>query len=117
MKKTDILAYAVVCILAVFLFFLPFETTQASEVRIQTATAQYRYSLLQDRTVLLESEGITMTLVIENQSVFLLSSDCPDRVCVHTGKITKNQEVILCAPAHVLIQICAEQEAFDGTVY
>ncbi len=41
----------------------------------------------------------------ENGEVFIKESDCPDKVCVRSGKISKSGESIICAPNRVAIKI------------
>lgn len=68
------------------------------------------YSLKEDRTVTVESNGITLCLVIEDESARITSSDCPSKVCVNTGGITKAGEMIACIPARVLVKITGEEK-------
>ena len=40
-------------------------------------------------------------LVIEDGAAYMKEADCPDRVCVRTGKISRAGESILCLPNRV----------------
>ena len=45
------------------------------------------------------------TVVIENGQVAITEADCPDRVCVATGHISRSHEVIACLPHKLLVEI------------
>ena len=47
---------------------------------------------------------------VENGSVFVTGSTCPDKVCERTGKISKSGEGIICVPNRVSIEISGESE-------
>ena len=63
------------------------------------------YSLSENRTIEVTSNGIRLTVVIDGGEVWVKDADCPDLVCKHTGKISRGGEVILCAPAGLRIQV------------
>lgn len=48
--------------------------------------------------------GKTVVTVGEGRAA-VVSSPCPDRICVRTGKITKRGQAIICAPNHVSVRI------------
>lgn len=47
----------------------------------------------------------TVVIVIENESVYVKSSSCKDKVCVNQGKIQYAGQTITCLPQRVFIQI------------
>ena len=47
----------------------------------------------------------TNTLVIEDGRAFMEDADCPDKTCVHTGKISSVGERIVCLPNRVMAEI------------
>lgn len=53
-----------------------------------------------------EAEGAVIE--IENGQIRVLSSDCPDKVCVDTGFISKEGEKIVCLPKKLIIEVKAE---------
>lgn len=53
----------------------------------------------------LETEVGGVTVCRENGEIFVMSSTCTDKICVHTGKISKSGEGIICAPNRVSIEI------------
>jgi len=53
----------------------------------------------------------------EGDAVWVESAECPDQVCVQTGKISKNGESILCLPARVEVRVTALRGGFDALAY
>lgn len=44
-------------------------------------------------------------VVIDNREVYMESADCPDKVCVKTGRISRAGETIVCLPHKVVVEI------------
>lgn len=55
-------------------------------------------------------------LVIENGYAYMKDADCPDRNCVHQGKISKVGETIVCLPHKVVVEINGETPKLDSIV-
>ena len=51
-----------------------------------------------DDRFLWEGEQGTNLLVIENGTVRMEDADCPDRLCVHQGAVSREGESIVCLP-------------------
>lgn len=62
-------------------------------------------SLSGDRVIPVQSNGHSLTVVIENGAVSVTESDCPDGVCVNTGTISRTGQAIVCVPAGMTVQI------------
>lgn len=54
-----------------------------------------------------------IVITVKDASAYFSSSDCPDRVCVRTGKLEKAGDIAVCAPAGVAVRITgkASQDA------
>ena len=61
-----------------------------------------------DRQLRLRDVG--MTLEVKDGRVRVVESDCPNKVCVHTGWIALSGEVIACVPNRVIIRIDGPEE-------
>ena len=48
---------------------------------------------------------IDLTVVTGNGCVYVEKSECPDKICVKTGKISAVGEQIVCLPARIVIEI------------
>ncbi len=46
-----------------------------------------------------------MIIQVDAGKIRVLSSDCPEQICVHAGWISKKGQILVCAPNHVLIEI------------
>ena len=59
--------------------------------------------------------AIGRTIVkIEGRAAQVIHSDCPEKICVKTGKITYVGEIIVCVPNKVVIKIIGKQKnSFD----
>lgn len=55
-------------------------------------------------------------LVIKNGVAFMKDADCPDKNCVHQGKISKVGETIVCMPHKVVIEIKGNLTKYDSVV-
>ena len=47
---------------------------------------------------------------VRDGEVYVTDSDCPDKVCENTGKISKSGESIICVPNRISIEISGEAE-------
>ena len=47
---------------------------------------------------------------VKNGEVYVTDSDCPDKVCENTGRISKSGESIICVPNRISIEISGEAE-------
>ena len=56
-----------------------------------------------ERTV--TSNGYTLQIVLTETEAWVEASDCPTQDCVHTGRISRNGQSIVCLPARVIVQL------------
>ena len=76
------------------------------------------YSLLENQTFVVTDENHSYnTIVIENGQVWIDQADCPDKLCVKQGKISKGGRSIICLPHKltILVQADSKQE-YDAVV-
>lgn len=66
------------------------------------------YSLSEDGEYTLN--GGTNTLVIKDGKAYVTHADCPDKLCINQGKISRGGERIVCLPNRVMIEIIGEDE-------
>ena len=72
-----------------------------------------RYPLSRDGTFLLN--GGTNTLVIENGEAWISEANCPDKLCMGFGKISRNGEIIVCLPTRLIVAVeCGEEAEVDA---
>jgi hypothetical protein len=63
------------------------------------------YPLSQNDCFEIVSQGITLSVVIEDGAAYVKESTCPDGVCRSTRSISKSGETVLCAPAGVTLTV------------
>ena len=52
-----------------------------------------------------------VVLLAEPGAISFLSSDCPDQICVHTGKLTKPGQAAVCLPARISARLEGKSES------
>lgn len=66
-----------------------------------------KYSLSEDGEY--ELNGGTNILRIENGEAYLVSANCPDKLCVNQGKIDKSGETITCLPNKLTVTVYSSE--------
>ncbi len=113
MKKRDIILIASVLLIALALFLVVELTKEVGArviVRVDGEEVA-EYSLTANGTYPLNSG--TNILVIEDGRAWLSDADCPDKLCVHQGKISRTGEVITCLPNKLTVTVYGAEESVD----
>lgn len=53
--------------------------------------------------------GGTNTLIIEDGQAYISDATCPDKVCIHQGKVNRSGEMIVCLPNLMIAKIVGEE--------
>lgn len=105
--KRDILLIGllVLAALAIFLFARSGMKQEEGAVAVVTVDGVEigRYPLSRNGTFKL-NEG-SNTLVIENGEAWVSEANCPDKLCMGFGKISKNGEFIVCLPNRLIVVV------------
>ncbi len=99
----------------VILFFFIGET--GSYATITVNGEEYgRYSLLQNQEIEITVDGsICNVAAIEDGSIRMEDANCPDKLCIHQGKIHRSGESIVCLPNRIAITIESSTDSeFDS---
>ena len=122
LRAGDGVIYAVLVLLCAALFLLPL-LRQSDDMPI----AQIMLDGETVETVALASlqgeETRTVNgcvIVLSPTGVRVEDADCPDRLCVKTGTITRSGEAIACVPNRVVVtlrQAKGATESYDGVAY
>ena len=113
MKKRDIILIASILIVAIA-FFLIVELTkeEGAGVTVKVDGIEVaEYSLSKNGTYPLN--GGTNILVIENGKAYLTDANCPDKLCIHQGKISMTGETITCLPNKLTGTVFGAEESVD----
>lgn len=60
-----------------------------------------------------QSGGYTVVVSVEDGRVRVVSSDCPNRDCVHTAAISRAGQSIVCLPARLSVTLSGENTSYD----
>ena len=113
MKKRDIILIASILIIAIALF-LVVELTKEEGAGVTVKVDGVKvaeYSLSKNGTYPLN--GGTNILVIENGKAYLSDANCPDKLCVHQGKISMTGETITCLPNKLTVSVFGAEQSVD----
>lgn len=113
MKKRDIILIASVLLVALALL-LVVELTKEEGARVIVkvdGNEIAEYLLTENGTY--ELNGGSNILVIEDGKAYLADANCPDKLCVHQGKISRTGEVITCLPNKLTITVYGAAESVE----
>ena len=86
----------------------------AAVVVEQNGRETARYAIHEDRTVRIEGEEGYNLLVIQGGEAWLSEADCPNLLCVKTGKIRYTGQSIVCLPHRLAVRIAGGASALDA---
>ena len=117
-KKRDIIFIGVLLVVALIAFFVvdKFIKKDGNKVVIKVDGEIVKIVNLTDTNNIIVNgyDGGTNTVVIENGTVYMTEADCPDKICVNTGKISKIGETIVCLSHRVVVEIQGEVSQSDS---
>ena len=117
-KKRDIIFIGVLLVVALIAFFVvdKFIKKDGNKVVIKVDGEIVKIVNLTDTNNIIVNgyDGGTNTVVIENGTVYMTEADCPVKICVNTGKISKIGETIVCLPHRVVVEIQGEVSQSDS---
>ncbi len=119
MKKRDIiLAAALILMGLIGLLVMKSLMRQGKVVVVAVDGKEYgTYPLDEDREVMIEIPGGGYNkLVIKDKKAAVIEADCPDRLCVHQGEISRVPESVICLPHKLVVSIEGGREAEYDTI-
>jgi hypothetical protein len=117
-KRKDLLIISSLFAL-IFLTYLfnSFKSTLGETVVIQVAEKEpINLPLNKDRIIKVQGPLGESIIEIKNKKVRMLSSPCPDKLCVKQGWIDKTSQSIICVPNRIIIKIEGRAD-FDALTY
>ncbi len=121
LRPGDAVIYAVLALLCAALFALPL---LQQEQRPLTAQIVLDGEVIEtvDLSSLQGEETRTVrgcTIVLSQTGVRVAEADCPDKLCVKTGEISRAGEAAACVPNRVVVSLkrAAGTDAYDGVAY
>ena len=111
-KKGDVLLILIILVLAGGTFLYSRLGRQPGN-RVQVAIDGKEYgswSLDEDRIISIEERGFHNTLQIRDGKASMREADCPDKICVQTGRVTLPDQPVVCLPHRVTARILPENQ-------
>jgi len=97
----------VIGLLMIFVYWRPWVLAGDLVVITVRGSPNVYYSLSEDRVLDIDGK---MTIRIQDGTVFVVHSTCPDRSCIHSGRISRIHQIIVCVPHGVTVRIVGESE-------
>lgn len=105
MKKNDfILVVAVLFLAALLLLCIPNKSADIAKI---TVDGKLFATVPLNRDRVIDING-TNTVVIENGEIYMQSANCPDKLCIHQGRISDSSKKIICLPNKIIIEATKE---------
>ncbi len=107
MKRNDFILIIAVILIALIGFFAALKVP-ANTVRITVGGQLFcEKSLHNDCEIDIQN---TNAVVIKNGEVYMKSATCPDKLCIHQGKISDSSKKIICLPNKVIIEVTKDSQ-------
>ena len=116
LRKADLLLLAAALVFGAVLAAVLLLRSPGGTVQVRVAgavTAGYPLDVDASYTIT-GANGGTNLLVIEDGAARIEEASCPDGVCVHTGRIRRNGQSIVCLPNQVVVEIASDTENSSG---
>lgn len=116
LRKADLLLLAAALVFGAVLAAVLLLRSPGGTVQVRVAgavTAGYPLDVDASYTIT-GADGGTNLLVIEDGAARIEEASCPDGVCVHTGRIRRNGQSIVCLPNQVVVEIVSDTENSSG---
>ena len=118
-NRYDALVVLVVLALAAVLAVRPFLAARAPQSGALTVVVSAdgqeldRLPLAQFGTHTYANNGYTLTVTAAGGAVSVTQSDCPGQDCLHTGRITRAGQSIVCLPEQVIVTLEGKTPSAD----
>ena len=100
------LTVALLAIVSALLFYLPRSQTGTLTVVVTVSGQEVQRTPLSDFTAAdVAHNGYALHIAAADGGVAVTASDCPTQDCVHTGRISRAGQSIVCLPAQVAVQL------------
>ena len=111
--KFDIIIIGILSVLALtfVIVFYAFKTDgQYVTVTVNKVKTE-KYSLNINGEYKIGNDDNFNILVIKNGFAYIKEASCPDKLCVHQGKVKSNGEQLICLPNKVIITVTSDSKS------
>ena len=102
-------------IFVVYLFFFKSDDGALCEVSVQGQIVA-RLPLFEDCMKRIDTPGGYNIITVKEGGVSVTEADCGNQICVQTGQIHKNGQIITCLPHGLIIKIVSGQDKEVDTI-
>lgn len=120
LKKGDFIIFAVILFIAV-ICLIPFINTQYDQLICEISQDNKIINKIilnkgyKDK-ITIETKNGNNVICIDDNSVWFEHSDCPDQICVNTGKLTHAGQIAVCLPNKVIVKLIGQENKIDAIV-
>lgn len=119
LNRKELIIILILLIIAISGYLLSRINDQGSQVQIEIAQKLYgNYDLSKEQEIqIIDEKGdLILTCVIKNNSINVVTSNCPDKICIDEGSIGHTGQTIVCLPNQVVIRIIGDDNNIDGVL-
>ncbi|MBR1635164.1 MAG: NusG domain II-containing protein [Lachnospiraceae bacterium] len=113
-RKNDIILLSCIAVLIFVSFGLRIHSmmNNGSTIEITVDGKVYgRYALEQDQRIPVEIDDETKNIVvIADGEAYMAEASCPDKLCIHQGRIESRSQSIVCLPNRVIVTVVDGEE-------
>ncbi len=112
MKKQDFILIFALLAVAVVAFFVINNVISKDGAKVQVLVDGeifYEYNLDENGEYQIKTDMGENTLVIEDGNAYVSDANCPDKLCVNQGKISKSGQSVICLPHKLVVTIVDEE--------
>lgn len=116
-RKSDlILVIALVLLAALLWLVLRLTRSEGAYVRVTVDGEIYgEYKLSEDTEIRIGDDNSFNLLLINDGEASVTEASCPDKLCVHQGKIHYDGQSVVCLPNKVVVEVVdGEQSEYDA---
>lgn len=113
----DLICILVIVLITAFCVLIQFNNDKdlVAVVRVKGETVdKVELSTLNESLTKTYEGDLEVSIEFSNNSARVLNSQCPDKLCVHTGVLNKIGESSVCLPAKVSVTIEGEDTSVDA---
>lgn len=101
-----------VILIAAFIMFLPKKKSGDKAIVLHDGREIASFDLSQDTEYDFKDIYINK-IIVKDGYIYINDADCPDKTCVHSGKISKSGQTICCLPNKLIIRIVSDSSKVD----
>lgn len=112
-KKSDIFLFIILTVFGIAVSFWSISSgTSGDKVTITVDGNIYgTYDLMKDREIKIVRDEHINNIIIKDGKVSMSFSSCKNQVCVHTGSISRTNDIIACLPNKVIVKVISTDKS------